>query len=98
MFRRLFDDAACYLDLVNAVATGITRFARVSMRTNALTPREKATECGRLLGLYRSVVWKRVDDFTNEAGEIAILLGCVTPDCGREWVVANRLYRDYVFN
>ena len=98
MFRRLFDDAATALDLVNAVATGITRFARVTMRTTALTQREKVTECYRLTGLYRAVVWHRVLDFTDEAGEIAILLGCVTPDCGNEWGVANRLYRHYVCN
>ncbi len=98
MFQTLFADTRGYLDLVNAVATGLTRFARVSLRTNALTPREKAAVCYQLLALYRAVVWKRVIDDTDQAGEIAILLCCVTPDCGSEWPVARRLQRAYIFN
>ena len=98
MFQRLFAEAASYVDLVNAIATGITRFARVTMRTNALTHREKVTECYRLTGLYRAVVWQRVLDYTDEAGEIAILLGCVTLECGREWIVADLIHRSYVCN
>ena len=95
MFRRLFANVSDYSDLCNGFATAVTRFARLALRSTVLTQREKVDECARLVELYRAVNFRRVQDYTDTACEIAILLRCLNPD-DAEWRVAARLQPVYV--